>query len=240
MTWSLISVNIPRTFSLSTPTAAVHMWYRLGAILTGMIMGGSAAIFAAQIPPLPAQPAWAQTPLGVNARTRCPDLRMGDDGAVIVFWLSRSGIASQVSVKSSSGSDALDSAAVSCVSKLRFAPATTLGTGEPVDAWRQVAFRWADPGRTDQRSAAVPAQGNAPGRNESGRQANSVVVHVCADEAGRLRQAPTIVRTSGVTSVDQAAVKIAASGSAYYRPDVPSGGPAVSGCAQLAIQFDAQ
>ena len=68
--------------------------------------------------------------LGFNPKTRCPDLRIADEGtiAVVVFWLPRSGTPSQISIKSSSGSNALDSAAISCVSRLRFAPATRSAT----------------------------------------------------------------------------------------------------------------
>jgi outer membrane biosynthesis protein TonB len=65
-----------------------------------------------------------------------------------------------------------------------------------------------------------------------------VTVHVCVDAAGKLEQDPTIVHSSGIASLDQAAVRIAASGSAYYRPDTSPNGPAASGCAQLTIKFD--
>jgi TonB family protein len=214
------------------------MQNRLGVILTCLVLGAPADIYAAQIPPVPEHPPWAQTPLGFNPKTRCPDLRMSDEGtaAVVVFWLSRSGVASQITVKSS-GSQTLDSAAVGCVSKLRFAPATTLGTGDAVDSWQQVAFRWADQGRTDE----THTPGAAPkGQDDSNGRANGVTVHVCADETGKLKGDPTIVHSSGVASVDQAAVKIASSGSAYYRPDTSSNGPPVSGCAQLTIKFDAK
>jgi TonB family protein len=93
--------------------------------------------------------------------------------------------------------------------------------------------------RASEPIAGAPAQTpvNAIQRT-SGAQANSVTVHVCVDDAGRLTQDPTIVSSSGKTSLDQAAVKIAASGSAYYRPDTSSNGPLVSGCAQLAIKFE--
>jgi TonB family protein len=69
-------------------------------------------------------------------------------------------------------------------------------------------------------------------------QDNNVTVHVCVDEAGKLLQDPTIVHSSGIAALDQAAVRIAASGSAYYRPDTSRNGPPASGCAQLAIKFD--
>jgi TonB family protein len=139
---------------------------------------------------------------------------------VVVFWLPSSGIPSNISIKSSSGSDALDSATISCVSKLRFAAATTLGDGNPIDSWQQVGFSWAN--RAD----------------GSHGQPNDVIVRACVDGTGKLEQAPTIVHSSGVASLDEAALKIAESGSAYYRPDSSPNGPPVSGCAQLAIKFD--
>jgi TonB family protein len=176
---------------------------------------------------------------------------------VVVFWLPKSGIQSQISIKSSSGSNALDSAAISCVSKLRFASATRVGDGEPIDSWQQIAFRWANQGNANETRATssqnppsggsrssepiprAPAQIPANARQEdSGGQADSVTVRVCVDETGRLVKDPTIVHSSGMTSLDHAAVSIAASGSAYYRPDTSSNGPPVSGCVQLAIKFE--
>src|ERR1700691_1207395 len=218
-----------------------------------------AGISAAQTRPVPDSPPLAQTSLVFNPKARCPDLRIADEGtiAVVVFWLPRSGIPSQISIKSSSGSNALDSAAVSCVSRLRFAPATRLGDGDPIDSWRQIAFRSANQGNADETramtsqnplsaasqasepSAGTPAQIAAKTRQGDPRgQDNSVTVHVGVDEAGRLDRDPTIVHSSGMASLDQAAVRIASSGSAYYRPDTSSNGPPVSGCAQLTIKFD--
>jgi TonB family protein len=236
----------------------MHNW--IGVTLTCAVLGVQADISAAAQPqPVPGNPPWAQTSLGFNPKTRCPDLRIADEGtiAAVIFWLPRSGTPTQISIRSSSGSSALDSAAINCVSRLRFAPATRLGDGEPIDSWRQIAFRWADQGnangtramspqnpvsgasRASEPIAAAPAQTAADARqDESGGQANSVTVHVCVDDAGRLTQDPTILRSSGKASLDQAAVKIAVSGSAYYRPDTSSNGPLVSGCAQLAIKFE--
>jgi TonB family protein len=232
-------------------------WLR--ATLTCVILSVPVDIYAAQTQPVPANPLWAQTFLGVNPKTRCPDLRIADEGtlAVVLFWVPRRGTPSQISIKTSSGSTALDSAAISCVSKLRFAPATTLGDGDPIDSWQQIAFRWAIQGNADEARAMTsqnPLSGASQGsepvagppaqmatnarRDDSSGQANSVTVHVCVDETGRLEQDPTIVHSSGMASLDQAAVRIAASGSAYYRPDTSSNGPPVSGCAQLAIKFD--
>jgi TonB family protein len=231
----------------------------LNATLTCVVLSVPVDIHAAQTQPVPANPIWAQTFLGVNPKARCPDLRISDEGtlAVVLFWVPRGGAPSQISIKSSSGSNALDAAAISCVSKLRFAPATTLGDGDPIDSWQQIAFRWAIPGNADETRAMTsqnPASGptrasepiaGAPApiaanakQDDSSRQANSVTVHVCVDKTGRLEQDPTIVHSSGMASLDEAAVKIAASGSAYYRPATSSNAPPASGCAQLAIKFD--
>jgi TonB family protein len=235
----------------------MHNW--LGVTLTCVVLSVRAHISAAQTQPVPDNPLRAQTSLGFNPKTRCPDLRIADEGtiAVVVFWLPSSGSPSQISIKSSSGSNALDSAAISCVSRLRFAAATRLGDGEPIDSWQQIALRWANQGNADETRAmtsqnplsgasrasepiaGAPAQIAANTRqDDSGGHANSVTVHVCVDETGRLAQDPTIVHSSGMASLDQAAVRIAASGSAYYRPDTSSNGPPVSGCAQLAIKFE--
>jgi TonB family protein len=224
-----------------------------------VVLSAPVEIHAAQVPPIPDNPLRAQTFLGFNPKKRCPDLRIADGGtmAVVVFWLPRSGIPSKIFIKSPSGSNALDSAAIGCVSRLRFAPATTVGDGESIDSWQQIAFRWANQGNADETRAmtsqnplsgssqasesiaGAPAQTAANARqDDSGGQANSVTVHVCVDETGRLEQEPTIVRSSGIASLDQAAVRIAASGSAYYRPETSSTGQRLSGCAQLAIKFD--
>jgi TonB family protein len=233
----------------------------LSVTLTCAVLAARADISAAQTRPIPDNPPLAQTSLAFNPKTRCPDLRIADEGtlAVVVFWVPRSGIPSQITIKSSSGSNALDSAAVSCVSKLRFAPVTRLGDGEPLDSWQQIAWRWAERGNPDPDRAGMAAQSPlsaaagqaaepvaaAPNpiaaerrQNDSRGHPDSVTVHVCVDETGKLKQAPTIVHSSGNAGLDEAAVKIAASGSAYYRPGTSSVGVPMSGCAQLAIKFE--
>ncbi len=197
------------------------------------------SVHAAPVPPVPDNPRQAQWALGFNPKTRCPDLRLADAGtmAVLVFWLPSSGIPSHISIKSSSGSSALDSTTISCVSKLRFAAATTLGSGDPIDSWQQIAFTWAN--RPPEPNSGTTAQITATGKqDDTGGRDDHVTVHVCVDEAGNLQGAPTIVQSSGVPSFDQAAVRVAASGSAYYRPDTSPHGPPASGCVQLAIEFD--
>jgi TonB family protein len=215
----------------------MHNW--LGATLACVVLSVPVDVRAAPLPPVPQNPLQAQTALGFKLKTYCPDLRITDGGtmAVVVFWLPNSGIPSHISIRSSSGSDALDSATISCVSRLRFAAATTLGSGDPIDSWQQIALSWTS--RASEPVATAPAKITANVKqDDSHGQTNNVTVHVCVDKAGKLEQDPTIVHSSGIASLDQAAVRIAASGSAYYRPDISPNGPPASGCAQLAIKFD--
>src|SRR5271166_4623073 len=174
----------------------MHNW--LGVTLACVVLCAPMEIRAAQTPPIPDNPQRAQTFLGFNPKKRCPDLRIADGGtmAVVVFWLPRSGIPSKIFLKSPSGSNALDTAAIGCVSILRFAPATTLGDGESIDSWQQIAFRWANQGNADETRvttskdrlsgssqtsesiAGAPAQTSVSARqDDSGGQANSVTVH---------------------------------------------------------------
>ncbi len=206
---------------------------------------GSAGISLAHV-------AWRFDPL-----SQCPDLRIAGDGAaVVVFLVGVSGVPSRASIKSSSGSEALDTAAMNCVLKLRFQPATRTGDGVAVDSWQEIAWRWAtqreqhrDPQGTvsraspqdDQKSIAL----TAARENDAGISPESsppkeakVELRVCSDVAGKLAQDPTVIRSSGDPGLDEAAVAIAKSGSGYYRPATTLGGKPVSGCAQLAIKFE--
>jgi hypothetical protein len=211
----------------------------LGTTLTCVVLSVPVNVHAAPLPPVPENPLEAQTALGSNPKTRCPDLRITDAGpmAVVVFWLPISGVPSHISIRSSSGSNTLDSATISCVSRLRFAAATTLGSGDPIDSWQQIGLSWANRAFEPIEGAQAKITTNAK-QDDSRSQANDVTVHVCVDEAGKLKQDPTIVHSSGIASLDQAAVRIAASGSAYYRPTTSPNGPPASGCAQLTIKFD--
>src|SRR5260370_30043607 len=99
---------------------------------------------AAQGVPAAAGVSLAHVALRYDPVRQCPDLRLAEDGAaVVVFLVGPSGVPSRASVKSSSGSEALDTAAMSCVLKLRFQPATRAGDGVAIDSWQEGAWRWA-------------------------------------------------------------------------------------------------
>ena len=75
----------------------------------------------------------------VDALARCPQLRVADDGAlaVVVFYVDVAGSPSHPSIRVSSQSEELDAAALSCVMKLRFQPATRPGDAVAVESWQQ-------------------------------------------------------------------------------------------------------
>jgi TonB family protein len=233
-------------------------WY---AMLTCALLSVQAGIGSAQNAPGPASTLQAHVAWAFNPIKRCPDLRVAEDGtaAVVVFLVARSGVPSRVSIKSSSRSEALDAAAMSCVLKLRFDPATRLGDGEPIDSWQEIAWTWASQERRgdthgiatqtpaskanqDSTASMAAPNGNITSGSQDGShsQDRSVAVRVCADDAGKLLQDPTILRSSGNPGFDEAAVKIAKSGSPYYRPGTDSNKKPVSGCAQLTIEFETQ
>ena len=213
---------------------------------------------AAQNQPGPASISLAHVAWRFDPIRLCPDLRIAENGAAtVVFLVAASGVPSRASIKSSSGSEALDTAAMNCVLKLRFQAATRAGYGEAIDSWQEIAWRWAtqreqhrDPQGTagraspqdDQNSIALIAakeNNDASVRPESSPPKEAKVeLHVCSDVAGKLAQDPTIIRSSGDPGLDEAAVAIAKSGSGYYRPAMTLGGKPVSGCAQLAIKFE--
>ncbi len=211
----------------------------------------------------PAAPVWAGPPAGAALREasvavgyepmrRCPGLIQTDvqepSAALIVLIVGPSGVPSQPSIKSSSGSESLDAAALSCSMKLRFLPAVRAGEGTAVASWQEIAWKW---GR-EHFAQSPPAAGTAVAEAAPGaatatpgiaaaasapRPAASqrAEVRVCADESGKLIQDAVVTRSSGDPGLDEAALSIARSGAPYYRP---AGASSVTGCAQLAIKFE--
>jgi TonB family protein len=191
----------------------------------------------------------ASVAVGYEPRGRCPGLIQTDveepSAALIVLVVGPSGVPSQPSLKSTSGSESLDAAALSCVMKLRYLPAVRAGEGSAMASWQEIAWKW---GR-EHLAQSPPASGMPPaaaataaaaGAAASGPSgphaaAGSAEVRVCADESGKLTQDPTITRSSGDAGLDEAALRIARSGAPYYRP---AGATPVTGCAQLAIKFE--
>jgi TonB family protein len=224
----------------------------MGVCALALVCAAGAAVqaVAASQDVLTAKPA-----LRYDPKNRCPDLRVSDEGDTVVvqFMVDAYGTPSQARVRSASGVAGLDAAAVSCVMKIKFQPATRPGDAQPVDSWQQLALRYAAPAHAAAASApaaaaaaaqpavapaaatAAVAAGVATAGSPAG--GGTSAVHVCADGAGRLTRDPVVTHSSGDPALDAAAVRIATSGSANYRP---AGTQGLSGCAQLSITFEAR
>lgn len=184
---------------------------------------------------------------------RCTNLRISDDGtfAIVLFQVSAGGAPSQPSVRLSSGSQALDTAAIDCAMKLKYHPATRVGEGTPVDSWQQISLRWVTPpgapavaaapvtttapatAATSMAPAAAAAATGAAVATAPAAAAHaasgSADVRACSDGTGHLAQEPAVVRSSGDATLDAAAVKIARGASGSY----PAGG-----CVRVTVRPD--
>ena len=197
-------------------------------------------------PPAGAELREASVAVGFESKERCPGLIQTDvqepAAALVLLVVGPSGVPSQPSIKSSSGSESLDAAALSCVMKLRFLPAVRAGEGSAMASWQEIAWKWGrgHSAQTAAAAGAAPAMAagagpTAAGPTEPHTAAGAAEVRVCADETGKLTHDPVITRSSGDSGLDEAALRIARSGAPYYRP---AGATSVSGCAQLAIKFE--
>jgi len=224
----------------------------------------SAFLARAALAAVAAAPAWAGPPAGAELREasvavgyetqgRCPGLIQTDvqepSAALIVLVVGPSGVPSQASIRTSSGSETLDTAALSCVTKLRFLPAVRAGEGSAMTSWQEIAWKWGREhfAQTPPSAGAAPVAAIAtPGVGAGAATASpagtppaagGAEVRVCVDESGRLTQDAVVTRSSGDPGLDQAALRIARSGAPYYRP---AGATSLTGCAQLAIKFETQ
>ena len=68
-------------------------------------------------------------------------------------------------------------------------------------------------------------------------QTGIATVQVCVDASGRLTADPTLAQSSGSTSLDKNALKLARAGSGYYRPTTEDG-RRVSSCFSFRARFD--
>src|SRR5215472_6672957 len=134
----------------------MRTWDKAALLCVG-VFSAPTVLVAADTPPVHTDLLRARPAAWTDPRSRCPDLRQADPGdsavpvAVVVFHVGSTGVPSQATIKTSSGSPQLDSAALACVMKLKFLPATAAGEGGAMDTWQQIAWRSAT------HSAAAPA-----------------------------------------------------------------------------------
>ena len=219
------------------------MGHRLQATLAALgslalCVGVGAAASATSPPNVVA----ARIALRYDSVSRCPEVRPAgvDDEpvALVLFHVGSTGVPSKASIRASSGLADLDAAAMSCVMNLRFQPATRLGDGEPIDSWQQMSWKAAPAQRAAHlpSAPAVAAAGASPAPARTA-EPEGARVHVCVDESGKLRDAPTLVHSSGNADFDAAALNIARAASGAYRPAQRAGRPA-AGCVQLTVAAD--
>jgi len=183
----------------------------------------------------------ARVALRYDAVSRCPEVRAAtpDDETVVLvrFRVGSTGVPSKASIGASSGSADLDAAAMSCVLRLRFQPATRLGDGEPIDSWQEMSWRAAPVHRAASLAAPQAPSTAAGPATAATAPPDSARVQVCADEAGKVVKPPALLHSSGNADFDAAALNIARAASGAYRPALQDGRPA-AGCVQLTIGPD--
>ena len=206
-----------RSISVSRPGLR-----RLTPVCLAVLSTGAAAGAAGAATPevLTAHPAVRYDP-----KDRCPELRVSDEGdaVAVVFLVNPYGAPSQAHVRAASTVPGLDAAAISCVLKIRFQPATRPGDAQPVESWQQLGLRYAAPAPGTAPPAATAAPAAVAGRrgrpHPPTRSAGATSsVHVCTDAAGRLSEDPKVAHSSGDPALDAAAVQVARSGAGTLPP----------------------
>ena len=239
------------------------------ALLCAGVLTAHTVLVSADTPPGSTALLRGRPAAWTDPRSRCPDLRQADPEdspvAVVVFHVGSTGIPSQASIKTSSGSPELDSAALACVMKLRFLPATAAGEGVGIESWQQTAWRRvphttaAPAAPAGAATISAPAAAAAPVAAAAAAGAGAAVgtgaavgaatptastairsasaeVRVCAGADGKLTQAPVVSHSSGDAAFDAAALEIARSGSGHYRPGSTANGQPAAGCLLLSIR----
>src|SRR5215472_6000760 len=174
---------------------------RRSAFLACAALAAALAAPARAGPPAATELREASVAVGYETRDRCPGLIQTNveepSAALIVLVVGPSGVPSQPSIKTSSGSESLDTAALGCVVKLRFLPAVRAGEGSAMASWQEIAWKW---GR-EHFAGSLPAAGPAPSAATAtlgvaaGATPGGAEVRVCADESGRLTQDAVITRS---------------------------------------------
>ncbi|HEV2287143.1 MAG TPA: TonB family protein, partial [Steroidobacteraceae bacterium] len=115
-------------------------------LLCAVVLAAAASVPVLAGPPRGAELNDATVAIGYEEKNRCPELvraaTQDPEAALVVLIVGSSGVPSQPSIKTSSGSVALDQAALGCVARLRFLPAVRAGEGAAVDAWEEIAWKW--------------------------------------------------------------------------------------------------
>lgn len=136
---------------------------------------------------------------------------------------------SSIAVKQSSGSEDLDNAALECMKKAQFQPATREGHAM---AFAAVApWRWKLPTVSRTCDAAVSTSSLASEKTDAAVWPKPAYVCFCFGDAGEAQGKPTVVRSTGYRDADKMAVDVAELKSAAYKDHLP-------GCHVFGVKFD--
>jgi TonB family protein len=199
----------------------VSRWVKVSC--TALLAGAALLPPARSAAPAPQVVRDADIAIGFEPKRQCPELTHADaadrTAALVLLLVGPTGVPSRVSVRSSSGVQSLDAAAVSCVQRLRFLPAVRAGDGNAIDSWQEIAWKWGRSHSETATAGATPpavgtsatlAVGAAPGTAAASAQ-GSAQARVCLDASGALAQQPAITHSSGDADLDGAALRAARS-----------------------------
>jgi protein TonB len=161
-------------------------------------------------------------------------VRNNEEGTTVVrAHLDETGAVTGALVARPSGYDELDVAAIGCMAKLRFQPASQ--NGKPLASVVRYGWRWAidwgppNLNKCDELKAAAAARTQLPSSTRPAKP--TAMVCKCWEESGRFLGA-RIVESTGVTRLDEGAIKLDQAMGAQSRP------PGHPACMAYKMQFD--
>jgi len=151
------------------------------------------------------------------------------DKTLLSLLVDETGKLSNISVKESSGSEDLDGAAVECLRKAQFQPATR--DGQAVKSLSLMPWRWTQPSISRTCDAAVAASSLGSQKADAQVWPKPAFVCFCFGDSGESQDKPTVVRSTGYRDADKMAVDVTELKSAAYQRRLP-------GCHLFGVRFD--
>jgi TonB family protein len=143
--------------------------------------------------------------------------------------IDETGALSNISVKQSSGSQELDDAAVECMKKGQFQPATH--DGQATASGSVAPWRWTLPSVARSCDAAVSKSSLKNGPPDPKIWPQPAYVCFCFDDSGVLQGKPTIFHSTGYRDADRMAMDVVPLKSGAYQRKAP-------GCHLFGVKFD--
>jgi len=148
---------------------------------------------------------------------------------LLSLLIDDTGKLSNIAVKQSSGSEDLDNAALECMKKAQFQPATR--DGHATMSKSVAPWRWTLPSVSRTCDAAVSASSLGSEKANAAVWPKPAYVCFCFGDSGEPQGKPTVVRSTGYRDADKMAVDVAELKSAAYQGRLP-------GCHVFGVKFD--